>query len=247
MIKKENIPLTSKRVINYKCGDCLHFGGKDKGIPKFEDVCSKLGVKHYADAPACFYPNVYALADKEPDRLFQIGLMFHDFSSRQKRILMALFKATPAFEKKYDLAFGMPVYFYLSRDYLSNYFLGFVLGVAVTGDPLVYVSSDLKGRQRGNPCTVSLYRSSIFTVTEFKKKRAELVERKRLKDPKPLSRDFKQPKKIEADYQPPSMETAPEEWFDRFDKRLASRTELSQDEDGSLVFKVERSKEKEED
>ena len=239
MLKKSEIPVTSKHVLKYKCGDCLHFGGADKGIAKFESVCSKLGVKRFADAPSCFFGNVYVLAKKEPDRLYQIGMMFHDFTSREKRILMSLLKASPSFEKKYNLAFGMPVYFYLSRDYLSNYFRGFVIGVAVTGDPKVYIASDLNGRQRGNPCTVSLYRNSIFSISEFKKKKEQLIKSGRLKDPTPLSKDMKMPKKVEADYQPPSMETAPAEWFDRFDKRLSYK-KMQKEKDGSLRFKVER-------
>jgi hypothetical protein len=237
VLKKAEIPRSKRTSLVQKCGDCLHF----ETVAKFEKVCSKLGTKRFADAPSCYSANVFMLTKKNPDRLHQIGLMFHDFTFQEKRILMSLFKSEKIFEKKYKLTFGQPVYFYLARDYLSNYFRGFFVGAASNGDSTVYVASDLSGRQRTNPCTASLFRTSVFSVSEFKKKKAVLIKAHRITDPNPLAKEFKRTPPAPADkYQPPSMETAPSKWFDQYDKRLESGKKLKRQADGSILFKVEK-------
>lgn len=127
--KNKVIKISSRNSIGQKCGDCLHF----KRNAKFEKPCSQLGIKHYAAAPQCFSPDVYVLAKKTPDILCQIGLMFHNFTPSESRVLLSLLNQNRTFERAYGLKFGQPVYFKLGNDYLANYFRGYVVGVATAG------------------------------------------------------------------------------------------------------------------
>lgn len=229
--KKTVIPISPRNSIQQRCGDCLHF----KLSAKFEKPCSLLGIKAYGAAPNCFSPNVYAMAQKSPDLLYQIGLLFHNFTPSQSRVLLSLLNMNKVFTKSYGLKFGQPVYFRLGNDYLSNYFRGYVAGVATAGDQQVFVTSDLSGSQRLKPLIATLTRDSVFTVTDFKKKREELVAAGRLQDPQPLKTKVK---KVDAKYEVPSMEKAPAEWFATYGARLSSKKKLKKGKDG-LSFKID--------
>lgn len=231
--KKTIIPISAKNSINQKCGDCLHF----KLSAKFEKPCSQLGVKSYGAAPSCFSPNVYAMAQKSPDLLFQVGLMFHNFTPSQSRVLLSLLNMNKVFAKSYNLKFGQPVFFRLGNDYLSNYFKGFVAGVASAGEQQVFVTSDLSGAQKLKPVIATLTRDSVFSVSDFKKKREELVTRDKLTDPQPLKTKVK---KIDAKYDVPSMEKAPAGWFDAHGAKLSSKKKLKKGKDNTLSFKIDR-------
>ena len=240
MQKKKVIPI-AKTTIGLKCGDCLHF----KLNAKFEKPCYFQGVKQYADAPPCYSPNVYNLGKKNPDALYQMGLILRDFTAQDMRILMSILKQGKSFEKNFKLKFGQPVYFHFGADYLSNYFAGFVIGVSELGEGQVFIGSDLGGKQRGKPLVASLMRDSVFTLSEWKKKHAALLKAGRVKDPKPM---FGIPKVSElkgADYVPPSMDTAPPEWFTKErplkgkDGRIAKK-KMGRVLDGKLEFKVRR-------
>lgn len=239
-LNKKVIPI-SKSSIGLKCGDCLHF----KQNAKFEKPCFDLGIKRFRDAPSCYSPNVYLLGKKNPDVLHQLGILLMNFSAQESRVFMSILKQANAFEKNYELKFGQPVMFCLGNDYLSNYFSGFAIGVAECGDGQVFIGSDLSGRQRGKPLTLSLLRDSVYTLSEFRKKKAQLEKQGRLTDPKPLYGEVKKDVKVgKEDYVPPSMDSAPAEWFDKDaapkkSGRLKSKTAKSS-LDGKLEFNVKR-------
>lgn len=233
-IKKKVIPITTKTSIQQKCGECLHF----KNNAKYEKPCSQLGVKRFASAPTCFYPNIYALTTKSPDALYQIGLLLHNFSTSESRILLSLLNQNKTFERSYDLKFGQPVYFKLGADFLVNYFKGYVAGVATAGEQQVFVTSDMGGQQRHKPVIATLLRDSVYSISEFKKKRSQLEKEGRFNDPNPKYTPVA--KKVDVKYEIPSMESAPAEWFDSFGARLKSRSKLKKGKDGSLVFKVDQ-------
>lgn len=241
MLKKKVVPV-AKTSIGLKCGDCLHFNT----TAKFEKPCSALGVKKFSDAPACYSPNVYFLGRKNPDVINQLGFLLKDFTAQDQRILLALLKQGTSFEKRYNLKFGQPVYFCFGADYLSNYFSGFFIGGASAGDDQVFIGSDLKGRQRGKPMTCTLLRDSVYTIAEFKKKAEKLKKAGRLQDPSPLFNNVslkKEDLKDEA-YTPPTMDSAPPEWFNReptkkSKAKLTSKKSLTR-LDGKLEFVVNR-------
>lgn len=241
MLKKKVIPI-AKTSIGLKCGDCLHFNT----TAKFEKTCVNLGVKKFSDAPSCYAPNVYFLGRKNPDVINQLGFLLRDFTAQDQRIFLSLLKQASSFEKKYKLKFGQPVYFCLGSDYLSNYFSGYVIGVADAGEGQVFVGSDLKGRQRGKPLTCTLLRDSVFTIPEWKKKEAQLKKANRLVDPSPLFNTvaLKKSELKEDGYVPPSLDSAPPEWFDK-EPEKKSKAKLSFKKsvrklDGNLEFVVNR-------
>lgn len=240
MLKKKVIPI-AKNSIGLKCGDCLHF----KVNAKFEKPCAQLGVAKFADAPACYSPNVYFLGRRDPNAIGQLGLLLRDFTAQDQRILLSVLKQSKSFEKHYNLKFGQPVYFCIGNDYLSNYFRGYVVGVAEVGESQVFVGSDLTGKQRGKPMTGTFLRDSVYTVTEFKKKRAQLQKDNRVIDPNPLFTVKRYDPKIEkVDYEPPTIDSAPSEWFNKEkpkgkDARISSK-KLKKRLDGNLEFRVNR-------
>lgn len=239
-MQKKKVVKLAKNTIGLKCGDCLHH----KLNSKFEKPCSQLGVKHYADAPSCYSPNVYNLGKKNPDALYQMGMILRDFTAQDMRIFLSVLKQGRSFEKNFKLKFGQPVYFHFGSDYLSNYFSGYVIGVAEMGEGQVFIGSDMNGRQRGKPMVASLMRESVYTLTEWKKKQVALTKAGRIKDPKPL---FSAPKATElkaADYVPPNMDSAPREWYTKEkiakgkDGRIAKKRLKTID--GKLEFVVTR-------
>lgn len=242
-MKKKVIPIAPKHAsIGLKCGECLHF----KANAKFEKPCSQLGIQRFSDAPNCYSPDVYLLGKKNPDTLFQLGLLLRDFSAQESRVFFAILKQSKAFEKHYELKFGQPVYFRIGNDYLSNYFHGFAIGVAECGDGQVFIGSDMNSRQRGSPMTCTLLKDSVLTVSDFKKKRAALEKEGRLVDPKPMFTMPKATLKADKDgYEPPSMDSAPAEWYSKDkpnkkvkDGRISSKSLKRLN--GKLEFKVNR-------
>lgn len=236
MIKKKKVIPIAKASIGLKCGDCLHF----KRNAKFEKPCSQLGIKHFANAPSCYTPDPYILSAQSPDVLNKLGLLLSNFSAKETRVFMAILKQSTSLEKNFKLKFGQPVFFRIGPDFLSNYFRGFVLGVAEEGDAQVYVTSDMEKKQRKSPVMASLLRDSVFTASEWKKKKLQLTNDKRLQDPKPLFAVQKITTKMDELYVPQSLETAPADWFNKVDNRPKAKKHLRTEADGSLSFKIKR-------
>lgn len=235
MLKKEAGLASPKLTIGHKCSECLHF----LKIAKFEKVCSKLSVLGNANAPACFNENVYVLQKHSPDIFNQLGLLLKDFSSAQSRILIAVLRKKKTYER-YGLAFGMPVYVKFGADYLGNYYRGYVISVSAHGDPMVYVTSDMNRKQSNKPVIMALLPDSVLTISQFKKKRAELLAGKKLKDPTPtifgktISKN-----KVSINYEPPTLENVPASWFDAYARRtIKDSKRLKKEKDGSLTYKV---------
>lgn len=230
------IPI-GKATIGIKCGDCIHF----KRVEKFGKPCADLGRKHFADAPDCYSPDVYVLVKHNPEILFNLALLCKEFTSQETRVFMSLLKKAKAFEKA-KLHFGMPVYFSLGQDFLSNYYLGFVLDITTMATQIVYVTSDLAKTQRSKPMIGQIPRSEVYTLSEFKKKKAQLQKDGRLVDPKPKFNVVTNKELLaKKEYVPPSMESAPKEWFDKAKKGKAKAKTLTSSKkrlDGTLVFNV---------
>jgi hypothetical protein len=215
LLKKE-IPI--KVVGNgNKCGDCLHF--EKIAHSKYPKPCIHLGVGKKANAPNCYDDNVFLLQRVEPDILNQIGLLHKDMNSSQSRILANTLRRRKQFRRA-GVAFGMPVFVCLGRDYLNNYYKGYVIGVQNHGEPLIFVTTDLNKKQVAKPAILSLLKESVLNVQEFARKRRELIKKKHLNDPDNSFMGTKI-KKNKADemYEPPTLETVPETWFDLYAKR----------------------------
>lgn len=239
MIKSDKVIHIAAAKSKPKCGDCLHF----KHVAKFERVCSLLGLKHFAEAPkVCFKVNPHILGKKNPDVLSQIGLLMRDFTPQELRVFAYMIRENALLEKNYKLKFGQPVMFRVGgNDYLSNYFRGYVLGAATVGDGQVFVTSDMATTQRNMPAMMTLLPSSVFTLTAWKKKKAQLIKDKRLKDPNPLYSSHVEKKELTQDYTPPTLESAPTEWFDKVNGgngRIKGKVKKAKD--GTLTFSVKQ-------
>lgn len=222
MLKKEGKNRVS---LSLKCGDCLHY----KQVAKFETVCALQGIHEKASAPDCFSPDIYKMVDKtHPEILFELGKLVKDFGPSKLRILAYTFK-TASIIAKHGYQFGQPVYFSLGEDYLTHYFMGYVVGAT---SEHVYVAARL------NKCktnTMAMFLpSALLSKPEFKKKAIELQIAKRITLPKlkhnkdkcypapeylnskGMLPDFKSEK---FDYEPPTIDTAPPEWLDAQNKK----------------------------
>lgn len=236
MLKKKKVIPIAKATIGLKCGDCLHF----KRNAKFEKPCSQMGIKHFANAPACYSPDPYILSAQSPDVLNRLGLLLNNFTAKEARVFMSILKQTGALEKNFKLKFGQPVFFRIGNDYMSNYFRGFVLGIADDGEAQVYVTSDMEKKQRKQPVLATLLRTSVFTMSEWKKKKLALINDKRTQDPKPLFAVQKIKTKMDELYVPHSLDTAPSDWFNKVDKPKGKKKPpaFSKSADGTLTFKM---------
>jgi hypothetical protein len=217
VLKKSTTPErkpAARHLIGFKCGDCLHH----EKYPRYEQPCSKLGVTNKADAPECFTPNAFAFGSISPDVLCQLGLILNAFTASQQRVLLGILKNSNAF-RKYGFAFGQPVFFHVGNDYLGNYCKGFVIGVVSHGEPLVFITSDLGSRKSKQPVTLALFPDSVISVTDFVKKRNQLVQQDKINDPA-LARKRKKAglEKATPEYDPPTMESVPASWFDAYSK-----------------------------
>ena len=219
-----------------KCGECLHH----KRVAKFEKVCSQIGVGPFRKAPRCYAPNPYILNTVDPDALMKFGLFLLSLNGKQARVVTALLKKKDKMQKNYGLLFGQPVWFTIGADYLSNYFVGIVVDCSSVGDSQVTVTSSLRDKQRKSAMQAVLLRESIYTSSEFKKKKAKLILDGRLTDPKPMFSSTI--KKVDESYVPPTIESAPAEWFNKVDKKKpASKSRLKQI-DGNLVYQIKMRK-----
>ena len=236
MKKKTKVIPIAKATIGLKCGDCIHF----KRNPKFEKPCSQLGTKHFANAPACYSPDPYILSSQAPDVLYKLGMLLNGLSVKETRVFLSIVKQNGDLEKNYKLKFGQPVFFRIGNDYLSNYFRGFVLGASHDGDDQIYVTSDMDRKQRKQPLIATLMRSSVFTMSEWTKKKAKLLADKKTQDPSPLFSVQKIKTKIDDLYVPQSLETAPADWFNKVDGRPKRKQRIKEQADGTLSFKLKR-------
>lgn len=215
----EGSPATSYNLPSMKCGSCLHF----ENVPhaKKGSVCSKMGIRAQGTAPSCFTPNVNELCVSS-ELLVQATAMM-SLPKTARRVLAALMSTD---QKKFR--FGTKIYFRpIGKDYLSNYRSGFILGHSSTGDLMVV--GDRDPNKRGNSYVALLKdEEGILTPSEWREKRAQLIERNLINDPE-VGRSLAK-KTVLEDYEPPSMDTAPDHWF-----RKAKDEDV--DDQGNLIKK----------
>jgi hypothetical protein len=212
-IKKENLGNLSSASLSeaYKCSECLHH--KKHAHPAFKSVCNERGIKGIAVAPKCFTPDVSIIASNS-DQFVQLAALQAGYTTRQKRILIALLKAKPISKKKFSrtLAFGTKVFFLgMGADYISNYLAGYVAGVTSSGELIITGSPDQNSRGRSYMAYMT-DDDNLMTPTEWKKKKEELRSRGRVYDPK--TREL--PRQTE---EVPTIDSAPKEWYDKREKK----------------------------
>lgn len=224
MLKKQREASPSRVSLNVKCGACLHFNR----TAAFEKPCAQLGVLKQADACSSYTPDMCRLTRIDPESLKLLRDLTKDLRREELNILAYTFRNVDLL-KRYGYHFGQTVLFSVGKDYLSEYFKAYILGISTDGE-YVYLSSTYEGINRGQ-VFMTLLRDSIMTVDEFKAHRRQLVKSKRLKPPpaagKPNTIDIlKMPKpkrkaymasleKKPMDYEPPTLDTVPTSWLDK--------------------------------
>lgn len=210
MLKRK---LTLKESSPMRCSECLFF--KTQRKPGQTCPCSQSGVKAYATAPACFFPDISQLT-KSIESFGALISVFSSYTPKQRRILYALLKLGDKTKKK-EHKFGTKVYIPIRNEgeYLSDWACAFVLGY--TSDGKVVISGSPERRSIGRSFTAYLYPDSVFSATEFAKKKKAMIASGKINNPK-----IEKIKRISAvdDYEPqvPTLDTAPRSWFTKKDE-----------------------------
>ena len=225
--------------IKNKCIDCIHFSSEK--LPAQTDVCEKLGVRPYQNAPRCFQAQPIHFIRSKLD-IGQLGKSLRHLDYSQM-ITLANQLANAAELLNYGLKFGQPVYFNMSnKDYVDNYYKGYVVGCRTvkhknSQDKLIFVASGLEFADKPeetytNKAMLSLHAESLLTVKEWKEHYQYLVDNDLLEEPisgnSPRKLTYTQwikagkpdrsPTKYDAKYTPPTidceLDTLLEEWED---------------------------------
>lgn len=218
---------TSNRVsLGMKCGECLHLTGP----AAFEKPCSQLGKTSFAEACPSFTPDMRKMAFVTKGHIMTIAGVLREIGQPQIRLLAFAFRNAD-YVRKAGLHMGDPVVFSLGQDYLECYVRGYVLSADKTGET-IYLVSDFEGLNGGS-CVLTLLRTSLMDMEEFKAHRDDLISKGRIAEPKPsagsqkrttlqclrMSADEralyrKQLATKPDDYTPPSLDTVPQTWLD---------------------------------
>jgi hypothetical protein len=178
-IKKDTLGNISAKSLEdtFRCSECLHF--KKHAHPSMQEICSKRGIRPFAIAPKCFTPDVTQIANNS-DTFVQLAALFSDYTVKQRRILVALFRQKYT---KRNIPFGTKVYFHgMGRDYISNYLSGYVMGVTSSGDLIITGSPDKNTRGRSYMAYMQ-DSDLLMTAKEWKIKREELKAAGKIIDP----------------------------------------------------------------
>lgn len=216
-IKKDNLGNLSSASLAeaYKCSECLHH--KKHAHPAFQSVCTERGVKGVALAPKCFTPDVSIIASNS-DQFVQLAALQAGYTTRQKRVLIALLKAKPINKKKFSrtLAFGTKVFFLgMGADYISNYLAGYVAGTTSSGELIITGSPDQNSRGRSYMAYMT-DDDNLMTPIEWRKKKEELKSRGRVFDPKMKEL----PRQVE---EVPTIDSAPQNWHEKRERTEKKR------------------------
>lgn len=217
MIKKDTLGNLSAASLNeaLRCGECLHY--KKHANTTFKMLCNMRGIRATAIAPKCFTPDVSKIAQNS-DQFVQIAALFNSYTPQQRRIWLAVLRE-PAVKGKQirkDIKFGTKVYFHgLGRDYINNYLSGYVMGMTSNREIIISGSPDQNTRGRSYLAYMK-DTDTLMTYKEWKVKKAELQAAGKIFDP--ASRIVAKPQQAEAE--PPTIDDAPQEWYDKREKEM---------------------------
>jgi hypothetical protein len=205
----------------FKCAECLHF--KQSPHRTNKEVCSKLGVRQFALAPKCFTPD-YTRIVQNSDELVMLSILFGSKTPQQRKIMLGMLRAKPTGKK-----FRMGTKLYLkssTREYISNYLCGYVVGYTSGNEIVIAGSPDLKSRGKMF-FTYLRSESGLITQKEWEIKFKELRAKGRISDPL-LSKRRDITAKVEQDeYEVPTIDKAPKQANEtKINKRRTPLTEI---------------------
>ena len=228
MLKKEVGETTNRVSLGLKCGDCIHL---ERGPQRFEKLCSQLGQQPFSEACPEFTPDLMKVSLLKRVDLDDLAALSQRLSQSQTRLFAYAFRNADLV-KKAGFEFLSEVVFSTGGDYLECYVRGRILAADRSGN-LCYIYSDFEGLngQEGNLAMLTLMRSSVMSMEQFKEHRKKLISKGRIEEPKregskrttlqclrmtpderALYRKTLQTKPDE--YVPPSIDTVPQSWLD---------------------------------
>lgn len=156
-----------------RCRNCIHF--RRQRAKAFKDVCEKLGVKGESRACSYFFANPFYFKRKEEEfKVFED--MVRDLPRAQVQSLIGWMQQELV-TRRSGFAFGQTVYVRMvGDDYLRNYAKGIVVSADKTH---VFIQGD----EKRVSATMTLMKDSVFSEEKWKKKRAALIARGRVRDP----------------------------------------------------------------
>jgi len=182
----------------------MHFRGT--AHPSIGTPCSLQGVKPYAIAPNCYTPDVAQLKSISTQTFNSLSSFVSTCTGGQAKILMGMLKSQAQLEK-HDLFLFEKVYFSLgSGKVLSDYFAGFVMGLAPQSRVLI-VGTQIFTNAR-QPVVAQMERSSLLNRQSFDKVAQRLSKEGKRNDLKPR-KEIVIPPSV-ANYEPPTIESAQE-------------------------------------
>ena len=205
MQKKDGISRPTKVSAQeaFKCGECLHF--KQTAHPAHDGICSSLGVRSFASAPRCFTPD-YTKVIQNTDEFIQVVNFLATKTSQQKRILLGMLRTQTSTRR---LKMGTKVYLNVrSRDYISNYMAGYVVGYTSAGQLVITGSPNRKTRGRAFFAYLRDDKTLLNTV-EWKKKFLDLRRKGRIEDPKAGLEISITDAIVKDEYEVPTIDNAP--------------------------------------
>lgn len=250
MIKNEATEGSANRVsLGLKCGDCVFL---NSGMKRFEQPCGMLGQEPFSHACPEFSPDMRPLMKVATMDIHALAEITGRMSQNQLRLMAYVFRNMD-FIRKTGLTFGQPVLFSLDgKDYLENYFRGVIVGASKDGRT-VYITSDLEQLNKSQ-CMLTLMRSEIKTVEEFRTHHAFLVKKNRLRSPVPNKYSerktllqllklttgeyqlYLQTLTVKPDsYVPPTIDAVPTHWLDSrmLDNSIKRKTRAPERDDTS--------------
>ena len=175
-----------------KCRDCLFF--KDGYYPAFRKPCATIGIKHYSRPCSHFFANPFAFMLNEKEHKF-VGKIIERYDHALGGIVAWLNQEIST--RKKGFFYGQPVMVrMIGDDFLLNYAQAFVVSANSTH---VFV--------QGSKFRCTLLHESIILDKDWVRKRAALLKRKKIRDPKAKEYfTFSRKAAKQKDYVPPSID-----------------------------------------
>ena len=205
MLKKDGIKKQTRASLqeSFKCGDCLHF--KQTPHPSFDGICSGMGIRSFAIAPACFTPD-YPKVIGNTDEFLSLVSLLNSKTAQQKRILLGMLRQQPKGKK---LRMGTKMYLNTrGRGYINNYVCGYVVGYTSAGQLVLAGSPDRTTRGRAFFAYLK-DDDALINESEWRKVFVRLRDAGRIVDPRASGKRDITAVVESKDYEVPTIDTSP--------------------------------------
>jgi hypothetical protein len=208
---QKSIPKVNK--LDVRCTDCISF---EKGPFLYGRACKLNGIVGERPAPNCFNPDFTKLIlGSNPMIMHQLGFFLSQFNTSQVRILSSVINRSLSLKKYTKFNFGQEVYINMSgsREFLSNYYKGYVVGY-LRANKCVFVSARMS-KHKPYTSSIMVMPDTLLSVSEFLVHSKELEESGKIQDPRAANAATVVFKRNGPDnlYEPPTLDTAPSEWI----------------------------------